>query len=123
LSIAAYDASLQQFRRWVNKHRGGKSPDTIQACDVLEYLEHLRRERANGDSAVNRALVVLRSFYRAIVAMGHLDPAANPLEGFPLIRAVPRKLPVTLSGEEVSRLMHPPHNDTIIGLRDSHARL
>jgi site-specific recombinase XerD len=118
LSIAAYGASLQQFRCWVDQYRGGKAPDAIQARDVLEYLEYLRHERDNGDSAVNRALVVLRSFYRAIVAMGHLDPAGNPLEGFPLIRAVPRKLPVTLSGEEVSRLMHRPSIDTIIGLRD-----
>ncbi len=118
LSIAAYAASLQQFRRWVDQQRGGKSPDAIRACDVLEYLEHLRRERDNGDSAVNRALVVLRSFYRAIVAMGHLDPAVNPLEGFPLIKAVARKLPVTFSKDEVSRLMHRPRIDTIIGLRD-----
>jgi site-specific recombinase XerD len=118
LSIAAYAASLQQFRRWVEQHPGGKSPDALKARDILEYLEHLRRERDNGDAAVNRSLVVLRSFYRAIVAMGHLDRADNPLEGFPLIKAVARKLPVTLSTEEVTRLMHRPRIDSIIGLRD-----
>ena len=66
LSIAAYGASLHQFRTWIEKHHAGKPPDVVVARDVLEYLEHLRRDRDNGDSAVNRAVVVLRSFYRAI---------------------------------------------------------
>ena len=48
---------------------------------------------------------MLRSFYRAIVAMGHLPPNANPMAGFPTIKAVPRKLPVSLSPEQVSRLL------------------
>ena len=118
LSIAAYAASLEQFRAWIDAHHAAKAPDAVVARDILEYLEHLRRERDNGDSAVNRALVVLRSFYRAMVAMGHLAPSANPLLGFPTIKAVPRKLPVTISNEEVERLVHRPATDTIIGLRD-----
>ncbi len=118
LTIAAYAASLQQFRVWFEERHAAKSPDAVVARDVLEYLEHLRRDRDNGDSAVNRAMVVLRSFYRAIVAMGHLAPIANPLLGFPTIKAVPRKLPVTISTEEVERLVHRPDSDTIIGLRD-----
>jgi integrase/recombinase XerD len=61
---------------------------------------------------------VLRSFYRAIVAMGHLPPNANPMAGFPTIKAVPRKLPVSLSPEQVSRLLGGPAADTLIGLRD-----
>lgn len=108
LSIAAYEAALRQFRAFLSERFGEKPPDAVSACDVLEYLEHLRKERGNGDSAVNRALVVLRSFYRAIVAMGHLAPAANPLAGFPSIKAAPRKLPVTLSTEEVERLLARP---------------
>jgi integrase/recombinase XerD len=118
LSIAAYQKALEQFRDWIETHHGGQSPDTIVARDILEYLEYLRRERGNGDSAVNRALVVLRSFYRAIIAMGHLDPNANPLAAFPTIKAVPRKLPVTFSSEEIERLIHCPNTDTVIGLRD-----
>ena len=68
------------------------APDQITASDVLEYPE-IRAMFCNGASAVNRSLVVLRRFYGAMVAMGHLDQAANPLIGFPLIKAVPRKLP------------------------------
>jgi integrase/recombinase XerD len=118
LSIAAYAASLRQFQDWTEVHLQGKSPDEITAREVLEYLEHLRRDRNNGASAVNRAAVVLRNFYRAMVAMEQLEPKANPMLNLPKIKAAPRKLPVTLSKEEVERLLVGPGTDTIVGLRD-----
>ena len=118
LTIAAYESALQQFRKWIRVTRSDRSPDLVTARDVLEYLQHLREARGNGDSAVNRQLVTLRSFYRAIVAMGHLEPAANPLAGFPSIKAAPRKLPVSLAPEQVSRLLEKPRTETVIGLRD-----
>ncbi len=118
LTIAAYEDSIRQFINWSIVHLKGKPPDEVTTHDVLEYLEYLRRARSNGASAVNRAAVVLRSFYRAIVAMGYLDPAANPLAYLPTIKAAPRKLPVSLSSEEVERLLVGPGTDTIIGLRD-----
>lgn len=117
-SIAAYDAALRQFRGYVAFKLEDRPPDRITARDVLEYLQHLRLDRGNGDSAVNRHVVVLRSFYRALVAMGLLDPSANPMAAFPTIKAAPKKLPVTLSPDEVERLMDAPGKDTILGLRD-----
>ena len=117
-TLAAYEDALHQFRDWMRLTRSDCPPDAVAARDVLRYLQHLREDRGNGDSAVNRALVVLRSFYRAIVAMGHLAPASNPMAGFPSIKAVPRKLPVSLSPEQVSRLLDGPTADTLIGLRD-----
>ena len=101
LSIAAYEATLRQFRAWNEGRAADSSPDRVSAREVLEYLEYLRGERDNGAAAVNRTVTILRSFYRAIVAMGHLEPANNPLAGFPSIKAAPRKLPVVLDGEEV----------------------
>jgi site-specific recombinase XerD len=118
LTIAAYEATLTQFRRWSEARNSAHSPDRVSAREVLEYLEYLRRERDNGGSAVNRAVTILRSFYRAIVAMGHLDPRANPLLGFPTIKAAPRKLPVVLDREEVQRLLATPRATTILGVRD-----
>lgn len=118
LTLAAYEAALRQFSEWIRVSRADRSPDRVTARDVLEYLQHLREARGNGDSAVNRTLTILRSFYRAIVAMGHLEPGANPLAGFPSIKAVPRKLPVSLAPEQVSRLLVEPKSDSLIGLRD-----
>ena len=118
LSLAAYEATLVQFSAWFCLKRPDASPDQVTARDVLEYLHHLREERGNGDSAVNRVLTILRQFYRAIVAMGHLDHKDNPLIGFPSIKAVPRKLPIFLATEQMSRLITKPKQDTVIGLRD-----
>jgi integrase/recombinase XerD len=118
LTLAAYESALEQFRNWIRLCREQRPPDAVTARDVLEYLQHLREVRGNGDAAVNRQLTILRSFYRAIVAMGHLEPAGNPLAGFPSIKAVPRKLPVSLAPEQVSRLLVEPKSDTVIGLRD-----
>ena len=101
------------------RHADDLAPDQITARDVLAYVQHLREVRGDGDSSVNRA-----SGYPsgasggAMVVMGYLDHTANPLVGFPSIRAVPRKLPVALSSEQVSRLLTEPEEDTVIGLRD-----
>ncbi len=118
LTLAAYQDVLEQFHEWVRAKLTDRAPDQLTARNVLAYLQYLREERGNGDSAVNRAVVVLRRFYAAMVAMGYLDHSANPLVGFPSIKAVPRKLPVALSHEQVRRLLAEPKPDTVIGLRD-----
>lgn len=117
LTIAAYEGTLEQFRAWAQA-RGISSPDAIAAREVLEYLEYLRCERENGASAVNRAVTILRSFYRAIVAMGHLAPEVNPMAGFPKVKAPARKLPATLDTEEVRQVLEAARSDTIVGVRD-----
>ena len=118
LTIAAYQAALRQFEAYVTVRLEGKAPNQVTARDVLEYLEYLRRERNNGASAINRHATVLKNFYRAIVAMGHLLPAGNPLAYFPKIRAQPRKLPVVLSEAEIEKLLDRPDTVTVLGLRD-----
>jgi len=117
-TIAAYRQTLHQFRAFVQFRLDDKSPDAISACDVLTYIEHLRRERQNGDCAINRQVTVLKTFYRAIVAMDYLDPHDNPMARFPKIKAPSRKLPEVLSESEVRKLLDAPPSDTILGLRD-----
>lgn len=118
VTIAVYAAALEQFRSWVRSRCADAQPDAIAARDVLAYVEHLRSERRNGDAAVGRHVVVLRSFYRAMVAMGELAPAQNPLAHFPRLRAPTRKLPRVLSEPEVGRLLAAPPCDSVLGLRD-----
>ncbi len=117
-TIAAYEATLQQFRGWMRLRYSDSGPGEVSARQVLEYVEYLRRERRNGDSAVNRQVTVLRSFYRAMVAMAHMDERQNPMALFPKIKSAPRKLPVVLTEDEVGRLLDSPPTDTVVGLRD-----
>ena len=117
-TIAAYGAALKQFRDFVRFRLGDREPDALSASDVLVYVEHLRSERRNGSAAVNRTVTILKNLYRAIVAMGHLKPDANPMAHFPTMKAVPTKLPVFLSEDEVSSLLAQPRTSTVLGLRD-----
>lgn len=95
-----------------------KNPDELTARDILEYVDYLRRERNNQDSAVNRQVTILKTFYRAMVAMGYLDAKNNPMAHFPKMKAGYKKLPVYLNEDEVRRLLAAPRTDTVMGLRD-----
>jgi site-specific recombinase XerD len=117
-SIDAYRATLEGFREYVCARWIERGPEQMTPRDVLEYLDYLRRERANGASAINRQVTVLRNFYRAIVAMGYLEPRDNPLANFPKVKAARRKLPQTLNEEEVKHLIEQPKTDSVLGLRD-----
>lgn len=117
-TIAAYDAALRQFNEYARVALGDKAPDAITARDVLEYVQHLRDVRKNGDSAVNRTVTILKNFYRAMVAMGYLDSPDNPMAAFPTVKAARTKLPVTYSDEEIEKLLTAPPDDTVLGLRD-----
>ena len=118
LTIAAYAASLQRFVDYARFRLQGRGPDELTPNDFLEYVNYLRRERENGAAAVNCAMTILKSFYRAVVAMGHLEPDRNPLAHFPRLKAAPVKLPVFLGEDEVRRLLAEPRTDTVLGLRD-----
>ena len=117
-TIVAYRQALMQFRQYVEESQDDVAPDAVSARLVLEYVEHLRRERDNGASAINRTVTILKNFYRAMVAMGHLEYRCNPLLAFPKIKAAPRKLPVVLSENETTRLLNQPDDGTVLGLRD-----
>lgn len=117
-SIEAYKATLNGFRSYVQFRMGDRGPNELTAKDILEYVDYLRRERHNGAAAVNRQVTILRSFYRAMVAMALLVPGANPLANFPKIKAARKKLPVFLDEDEVRRLLAAPRIDTVLGLRD-----
>ena len=117
-TIAAYSATLAGFRGWVQFRLSDKGPDELTAKDILEYVDYLRRERRNGASAVNRQVTILKNLFRAVVAMGHLEPDRNPLAHFPRIKGAPVKLPVFLSEDEVRQLLAQPRSSTVLGLRD-----
>ena len=118
LTIAAYRVTLLQFQAYLEVRQDKATPDKVTPRHVLEYVEYLRRERNNGDAAVNRQVTILKNFYRAMVALACMAPSQNPLAHFPRMKNTPRKLPVTLSLEEMEKLLQKPADDTILGLRD-----
>lgn len=117
-TISAYTKTLEQFHDYVHRQHADLLPSQVSARIVLEYVAYLRKERINGDAAVNRQVTILKNFYRAMVALGHLEPANNPLAHFPTMKGVPRKLPTVLASEEVTKLLDAPRKDTILGVRD-----
>jgi site-specific recombinase XerD len=117
-TIAAYRDSLCQFEQWAQEHHSVTSPDKVTMRIVLGYVNYLREDRGNGDSSVGRAVVVLKNFYAAIVAFGHLEPSANPMALFPSLKKRYEKLPTFLSSTELEKLLNMPKTDTLLGLRD-----
>ncbi|MHC4180466.1 MAG: tyrosine-type recombinase/integrase [Planctomycetota bacterium] len=117
-TIGAYRDSLRQFRQWVQREHLLAEPTRITSRIVLEYVVYLREKRNNGDSAVGRAIVVLKNLYAAMVSFGHLPPRDNPMAGFPRMRKTHEKLPTYLSSDELRRLLASPKTDTVLGLRD-----
>jgi site-specific recombinase XerD len=117
-TIDAYFASLRQFRTYVRFRLLDQSPDALAPVDILNYVEYLRKERKNGDAAVNRQITILRNFYRAAVAMDLLAPAGNPLARFPKLKPPKKSFRETLTDEEVERLLQAPPTNTVMGHRD-----
>lgn len=117
-TIGAYLEVLRMFRAFMLTRDENAGPDTVKIGDVLDYVEYLRDVRHNQNGAVNRQVVVLMNFYRAVVAFGQMQPNDNPMAHFPKMKAVPRKFKEALSEEEVKKLIENPRTDTILGLRD-----
>ena len=117
-TIVAYRDALNQFKEFMESTVARTSPEQVKTRDVLEYVEYIRQERHNKDSAVNRTVTIIRNFYRALVAMEYLDVKENPMAGFPKMKATRRKFRDTLTEQEVKRLIKAPRTDTVLGIRD-----
>lgn len=117
-TIACYRDLLRQFESWAEDRFEITSPTEVTMRIGLEYVNYLRDERKNGDSAVGRAVVVLKNFYAAIVACGHLEPNSDPMARFPAMKKRREKLPTFLTSSELEKLLDAPKTDTLLGLRD-----
>jgi integrase/recombinase XerD len=109
-TLYAYGSDLKQFASWL-KH---KSLLDTQAADVSTYLAVKFQQGASARSSA-RLLSSLRRFFAFLVRRGAMaeDPCAR-------IEAphVGRRLPATLSEEDVEQLLAAPECSTPLGLRD-----
>lgn len=112
-TLSAYRADLQGFASWLLQRRS-KALLNAQRADLLAYLAERARQGVRPRSSA-RLLSTLRRFYRYQVREGRLqdDPSAR-------IEAprVGRKLPDSLTEEEVTQLLDAPDASALLGLRD-----
>ncbi len=109
-TIAAYRRDLD---RWVG-FIGSRDLDTIDSRVVTEFLTSLRHDGL-ASSSITRALSVVRSFHRYLVAEAIV--AKDPTGGV-IAPMRSQRLPKALSIEQVTTLLESTPTDTPIGLRD-----
>lgn len=111
-TLSAYRSDLRKFAAWLSPRQ--LDLQSARREDLLEYLSVCVSGGAKSKTTA-RLLSSLRRFYRYQVREGRAtsDPSARidtPRTG--------RPLPVSLSEEEVDRLLSAPETDRAIGLRD-----
>ncbi len=112
-TLAAYRTDLQGFAAWLGKQRGC-SLEQAQRAELLNYLSERARQGARPRSTA-RLLSTLRRFYRYLVREGRLDEDPSARIDAPRLG---RKLPDSLTEEEVSALLAAPDVATVLGVRD-----
>lgn len=111
-SLQSYGRDLRLFDCWLQSR--GRSLVDVDAADLMDYLgTRLQAGAARSSSA--RLLSSLRGFYQYAIREGWIaqDPTAlleSPKPG--------RRLPKSLSEEDVERLLAAPDLSTPLGLRD-----
>jgi integrase/recombinase XerD len=111
-TLLAYRRDLADFGRYLERPR--RALHALTARDVSDYLLALRR-RGLGARSVARRLSALRGLYRHLLREGAVrrDPTEQVESPRP-----PRRLPRTLSIEDVAALIEAPDTSRADGLRD-----
>ncbi|MBC8551555.1 MAG: tyrosine-type recombinase/integrase [Candidatus Brocadiales bacterium] len=117
-SIKTYEDVLGTFKVFMNDRKLRDSPRVVSISDIFEYLEHLKKERGNGQGTVCKHSGIIRNFYRGLVGLGYLEYYENPMRDFKRVKPAPQKLKDVLSRSEAKRLIRAPEAKTVLGIRD-----
>ncbi|PWU17377.1 MAG: site-specific tyrosine recombinase XerD [Candidatus Rokuibacteriota bacterium] len=111
-TLLAYRRDLASYRNFLG--REGRDLENVGIDDLTRYLGWLRR-RGLGSRSVARHLAAIRGLYRHLLAAGVIsrDPTEHLESPEP-----PRRLPRTLSPEDVVALIEAPDWSRPDGLRD-----
>ncbi len=111
-TVLAYRRDLTDFTRYLE--RGRRAIGDVKLADLTEYLAALRR-RELGPRSVGRRLSAIRGLYRFLLSEGRLrrDPTEHLESPKPS-----RRLPRTLSAEDVAALVESPDTSRPDGVRD-----
>lgn len=113
-TVDAYSRDISRFislMKLVSSHEVSK----ITRTDISDYLSSFKKENLTASSQA-RHLVSMKMFFRFLLGEGAID--SDPTEHIES-PALTRKLPETLSFEEVERLLKMPDTNHPLGLRDS----
>jgi len=109
-SISSYSTDLVQFSTVVKD----REAPTIVKNDIVQYIENLN-SLGISRSSLARKIVAVRNFFRYLLSENLVKD--NPLATIETPKAS-KKLPDTLSVENVLSLLEKPDTKTHIGLRD-----
>jgi site-specific recombinase XerD len=122
LTVSSYQEALRLLVLFASE-RKGRPPCKLELADldrelILDFLEHLERNRGNGARTRNARLTAIRSFFRHVAAS---DPAsigiAQRVLEIPSKRTM-LKAPRYLTAREMNALLDAPDRKTLIGRRD-----
>lgn len=113
-SLSAYRRDIQGHLAYLRDCCGDPAPSAIRETEVIGYLTVLHGQHV-ATSTLCRKLTAIKQYYRYLVAerVLEIDPTVN----VQIPRQV-KKLPSTLTLEEVERLLNAPDTSTLRGLRD-----
>ncbi len=111
-TLAAYRRDLSGFSKWLARRKS--SLERVARQDVLDYLAWRSRTGASAGSLA-RLLSSLKRFYRYLIKAGALQIDPTLQVDAPRLG---RRLPKTLSEQQVSDLINAPDVNNALGLRD-----
>lgn len=112
-TIKSYESDLKEFFAWCHKiHK--KLPSKLTSSSINIYLGHLFNKNIKS-SSVNRKLSTLKAFYIFLYKQKLILKIPTEDIETPKIQ---KKLPSTLSENEVEKLLKAPKDKNIIELRD-----
>jgi integrase/recombinase XerD len=112
-TLAAYRADLEGHAGFLLREKLSDWGEVTES-HIIRYLSTLRRRQA-APATLLRRLSSVRTFYRFLILREYLSH--DPCGALEKLRA-PRKLPATLTLQEVSALLSQPKADSLKGLRD-----
>lgn len=111
-TLQAYRSDLQQLQTWLVKNN--LNFIQVSRATVSEYLAYLIEQGQSPRSAA-RLLSTIRSFYRYLLRENLLEEDPTALIDSPKLG---RKIPDSLSEQDVEKLLDAPDTQTDLGIRD-----
>lgn len=112
-TVEAYSRDLAQLTEFLTEQGIGAWPQ-VEPLQLRAYVGYLRQQKLANRSIVRR-LVALRRLYRFLTIEGVVTKDPLPMVRF---TAAPRKLPNTLSSDDIAKLIARPDPATPLGMRD-----